>query len=159
MFSYFKGSHGGCQTQGMSIWPYVHIPPIHLDAPYVQQVLIGYLSCIVIKYFSTLRGSCGGLSDLGDVHMSPYYLYAPCMFGCPHVWTPLNVWMLPVCLDATMFWTSPMFRCPRFGHPHVWMPPLCWTPPYILDAPYILTPTLCLDTSIHLGISTYKGGI
>ena len=139
--SYFRGSHGEVvRLRGVHMPPCSYTP-IHLDAPYVQRVLIGYLFCYIIKCFPTLEAGMVGLSDLGGVHKPPMFICPLYVWMPPYVWTPpkcldapecldapcmfgwpLYVWMPPVCLDVPC-----MFGCPHmFGHPHTF-----WHPPYV----------------------------
>ena len=94
--------------------------------------------------------------------------------GCPCA--PLYVWMLPVCLDATIHLDGPcMFGCPHmfghpryvcmptcmFGHPQVGSPPYVWIPPACFVALYVWHPSVwldastCLDTPCMFGCPPY----
>ena len=59
--------------------------------------------------FFYFRGSYGGLSDLGGIHMPPV------CFKAPYVWTSPYVWM------PHMFGHPHMFRCPQnvWWHPNI----------------------------------------
>ena len=86
MCSYFRGSHGGCQTLGVSICPYVHMTPVCLEA--------SMFGC--------------------PIGWTPPYLWIPYRFGYPpYVWMqclhrfrhphmlgcPIGL-DTPICLDA-----------------------------------------------------------
>ena len=107
--------------------PYVHTPSIHLEPPYVQGVLIGYLFCYIIKCFPTLEAVMGVVRLKGCP-------YASCIFGCPicldtpicsdipNVWGHLNIREAPKHMGAVK-----IRGCPNiWGHPNtlgIWTSP------------------------------------
>ena len=75
MFSYFRDSHWRVvRVRWCPYVPYVHRPHIFGYHPYVQQILIGYLFCYLIKCFPTLETVRGGCQTVGGVHMPPMFI-------------------------------------------------------------------------------------
>ena len=80
------------------------------------------------------------------IWMSPYVWMASCMFECPHVWTPLYVWI--------------MFGCPRYIHntKKACFVTLreCPYAPIHLDAHCMFGCPSCLYTPICMNTMLYK---
>ena len=83
MFSYFRGSHGGCKTYRVSICPLCSYTPYIWTPPYVQRVFIGYLFCFIIKCFPTLEAVMGVVRLTGCPYVT--YVHTPHTFGHPHM--------------------------------------------------------------------------
>ena len=146
----------GVQTPPKCPHASIFIHPIHLDAPHMFRVLIGYLFCYIIKCFPTLEAGMGVVRLMGYpyapyVHMPHVCLDAPYILTPQYVWTlSLYVWMPPMCLDA------PYILTPQYVwtlSPYVWMPPGC------LNAPYT---SVCCHAPMYicmfLGVSAYDMG-
>ena len=135
--------------------PYIWTPPICSES-------FNRVFCNIM--FSYFRGSHGGLSDLGGVHMPPMVIQ-PHMFGHPQYVQSFNrVFILlfhgvvrlrgypyaPLCSYAPC-----MFQYPHLcGHPpYVWTPPMFVCPQYIWGYPNVW------GMSTHMGASKHTGGI
>ena len=124
---------GDCQTQEVSIYPLCSYTPFHLDMPSIfSQFEQGIFILLFYKMFSYFRGSHGGLSDLGGVHIHP-------CSQTPYIWTPLYVQQILIgylfCYNIKMF---SYFRDCQWGLSDlggIHMPPIFKHPPYFRTPP------------------------
>ena len=116
------------------VWtpPYVQMPPICLNTPYVGMPSVTWMHALYVwmtpyvwipSYVRMTPCMFGWPHIFGHPPMfgCPIYLDNPYMFGCPpcldtllYVWMPPVFGYLPVCLGTPMFW-CPVYVWKMFG--------------------------------------------
>ena len=102
-FPTLEAGMGGVRLKGCPYAPYVHTPPYIWTPPIHLASFNRVFILLFHKLFSYFRGSHGGLSDLGGIHMPLMFIY------CLYVSKPPYVCTSPICLDVPY-----MFGCPLY---------------------------------------------
>ena len=152
-FPALKAVMGGVRLKWCPYTPHMFIHPHtsrhspYIGTPHVFRVLIGYLFCYIIKYFSILEAVIGVVRLRG------------CPYG-PYVNTPLYIWITTICSETFnrvfILLFHKMFSYCRGSHrglSDLWcvhMPPSSY-------APICFKSPICLDTPICSDAPKCKG--